>query len=599
MLLRNLEGWSDLEALKDLLFFAQRMDELTFDYTLDSYKAPTTNCVSLIRETIDAIDRFSTTEKGKDSVTHILDEAEHRLRGNSIVKGVLDIDLDDFLNVNRDDLQAMRAALSVLRGEIDQKVYIAEIFRQIRSAIEEKQRGNIDYIAKELCTVLLNAGVSSNYLNMTVKQRFFSGQRVESIAYLDKFLQAIVPWWHDFRVCFRVTTDAAVVDETTFARFKLELTREFPFDLNKIEGNESFARLTDDEFFIVAEVGAHEIFSAAFQAREQVSRLHSFFGLKYHKVDFRLSEEAVVEQACCAHEVHFVSTVFNSMHFVPDSKKYAASRKLELMLEDLHLPRGPDSERFFRIVDVHGLSAKSGVPENQLLNIWTCLETLAPTSGAKSTINSVVTGSLPFIGLAYFYRIVRTATLDLSRWNKPRTIQALRACPIICKDDLVHQVLSLLVVQDNTDQLESLFRDLGSFELLRHRLFALRKLFTSPVAMQAKLKQHLTNVEWQLHRIYRSRNAIVHSAGKLSFTPSLVSNAHDYFDQVFSLTMDFCSGDKGFNNFEDAFNFARMRFRHYERDLKSIETVNLDAVPRILWRQRNLPESPWLRGADL
>lgn len=43
MIKRNLKNWSNVSSMQGMLFFVQRMDELLFHYSMDTYKAQTLN----------------------------------------------------------------------------------------------------------------------------------------------------------------------------------------------------------------------------------------------------------------------------------------------------------------------------------------------------------------------------------------------------------------------------------------------------------------------------------------------------------------------------------------------------------------------------
>lgn len=47
---KSLKGWNYTNDLECLLLFATLIDEMTFYYTYDSYKAPALNVISLLNE---------------------------------------------------------------------------------------------------------------------------------------------------------------------------------------------------------------------------------------------------------------------------------------------------------------------------------------------------------------------------------------------------------------------------------------------------------------------------------------------------------------------------------------------------------------------
>ena len=58
MIKRSIEKWANVSNVQGMLFFVQRMDELLFHYTMDTYKAPTLNIKLLLQEYLDTIEQI-------------------------------------------------------------------------------------------------------------------------------------------------------------------------------------------------------------------------------------------------------------------------------------------------------------------------------------------------------------------------------------------------------------------------------------------------------------------------------------------------------------------------------------------------------------
>ena len=151
------------------------------------------------------------------------------------------------------------------------------------------------------------------------------------------------------------------------------------------------------------------------------------------------------------------------------------------------------------------------------------------------------------------------------------------------------KVFCLIALKENEAALAGLFTDLKNFELLRYRAYTLNRIFEAPGVAHQYLLEHRTKVSWQLHRIYRTRNSIVHTGKTPANARSLFINAHDYFDQVFEMSCALCSGSSGYNNYGDAFNFAEWHFLQYVSDLKSLGSFNAVAARKVLWQPPSRP----------
>ena len=72
--------------------------------------------------------------------------------------------------------------------------------------------------------------------------------------------------------------------------------------------------------------------------------------------------------------------------------------------------------------------------------------------------------------------------------------------------------------------------------LALHRLWKLSCDYGSPAAMRAAIAGHQSRVEWQVFRIYRARNQLVHAGQIPTYLDSLVMNLAEYYrSAIFAL----------------------------------------------------------------
>lgn len=74
-----------------------------------------------------------------------------------------------------------------------------------------------------------------------------------------------------------------------------------------------------------------------------------------------------------------------------------------------------------------------------------------------------------------------------------------------------------------------LYGIISTSPLQLNRLFGLHKLAQDPKLIMRKILSHEDRLSWQIHRIYRERNQIVHSGTASPFLIPLVENSFLYF----------------------------------------------------------------------
>ena len=146
-------------------------------------------------------------------------------------------------------------------------------------------------------------------------------------------------------------------------------------------------------------------------------------------------------------------------------------------------------------------------------------------------------------------------------------------------NSLKDNFIILLAHPDNQDARNYLFEQLSSFSLLKYRTGAIAELLSSKKKANEKLSDHCELVKWQLHRIYRSRNRIVHSGEREPHNKYLVENAHDFFDQTLLFCLELSAWKRGFSTFLQCFDYADRQYNRYTTGL-----CNDDAEINVVWQ---------------
>lgn len=85
----NLSMWKYDSSLNCLLFFAQRMDELLFHHSTDTYRYSALSIRGLAGEYCSVYKDIQNGVLNKKNLSHIIDELVDRLKTDNIAKGIL------------------------------------------------------------------------------------------------------------------------------------------------------------------------------------------------------------------------------------------------------------------------------------------------------------------------------------------------------------------------------------------------------------------------------------------------------------------------------------------------------------------------------
>lgn len=592
MRFRNLANWTNLNNLRGMLFFVQRIDELSFPYSLDSYKASTTSLGGLIDELMSLLSTASSqpkqiSEKTLNSAEHVLTELRLRLKGNFIAKSIATVDVDRSAVFDREKETPQKAweRFKVLSADLNTESYIAKIVEEVIALSGSNQKDKLDLLAREFVATLQYRRVSREHINSSIVKFFFGGEPINDPVQLKEFCRMVYPHHHRFVVFLGVSGSILDVKQDVMDRRKITLLdipecKEFISTIeDSVKRNavladfDKYCRNHEMENVILFQPEATDYNSAVLKTLSAIESIVSLFGMFAHKSQIIVAPSALVEQSCCDEERKLINTPQNSMHFIRDMINDRASIDMNRFDERISIDTGPDAMKFANVVNIHGTSLLQSSPELQLVNLWTCLETIAPGAEEASKISNVVNRVVPIIMLGYPARLVRATLNDTLRWNRWELNKQLIACKFDDGLDLLGRFSLLLTEDKYKPQLEALLYRTRDFELLKHRLYTLSKTLGTKKSLKEKMSKHEHFVRWQLHRIYRTRNNIVHAGSSPHYTRYLVENAHDYFDQVFRFCIELSAWKGGFNSFLSCFDYAAAQFGSYQARLNNKSDV--------------------------
>ncbi len=115
-------------------------------------------------------------------------------------------------------------------------------------------------------------------------------------------------------------------------------------------------------------------------------------------------------------------------------------------------------------------------------------------------------------------------------WNESDVAQFLKLFPRSTEDRLEPEdLLDLLLLPQTHENIKVLCELCAKHPLILHRLFRTKTMtLDAPMSVADNLTFTNQNVVWQLKRIYRVRNAIVHSGRGSTLLPQLTQHFHCY-----------------------------------------------------------------------
>lgn len=581
MKFKGAKKWHLQEDLANLFFMAQRLDELFFDYTLDTYKPPALNSIYLCREAISLIHDVENELIDSANLHHVLEELEWSLTSDTVAKRLLNAPVKKFIIQDESiKLAETKVRLEVLERTLNPLRYIEQCQIVLLEEMEGGSKKVINEVVRSYASTLINYGVSKQHLQEKVNGFFFYGHELTTIDEVADFFELVFPVSHDFEIYF-IVSDLIKNVKDSIKAFHLSIVNELPDAIKRIADQADFVPLENEVWVSIEDIETFDRHNARQEAESTLNIVRDLFLLYSHKNRISWREQAIIVQ-CCDEQPVLTRKPKSTMEKCFDLRPGEAATRLNYLIKNMSLSGG-SFRKFNRAVDLHGISSTNDLPENQLLNIWIALETLVPshTNGGGKVVK-VCNALIPIMMKNYLRRLVEDLAADLILWNRFKIGKLVKTIDNAKNKNLYQKILELISIEENAELRSKLYVELGNFHLLRFRVFELSELFRKPDVLLKKIAIHEKKVSWQLRRIYRTRNLIVHTGRSIPYINSLIENAHDYLDQTMNMIVQYSCGELSAKSLEQAFDMAKLDWEVYFERLKSIEKVNTECLSGLI-----------------
>lgn len=569
MKFRRLHNWRNIEQCTALIYFTQLVEELLFDYTHSTYKPSIMNSPSLCMEAITTINDI---EKGSISpahISHVIDELTKNIKNDEIAISLLKTPLGSFLDqLKKNELgnTSLKVTLELLQVQLNIISYEKKIISELCTTItSEYNPSKIRKLTRSLITHLISKGLSQEYLLEKLKNHFFQRDKeITSNEEIASFLESIPTRKTLYSVYFNA--DKSFTNITPcLDQLDISVILEKPQNIQE----DDFFNVHEQRIILLTKIKTYDPFTARKKAETSLKLASTLLSLYHHKQEAAWSAENIVISE--DGDKTKVKNSINPMHRCKDLPQEYASRRLEDFMNNFRM-RGDSFNKFLRSAQLHSMALRTNAVENQILNLWIAIESLIPDESKKadeSTIEHIVNSMTPFLNFNYIEDLVRNLVKDLLRWNYTRTVSFFRN---LDNEDFAKSFAMLVVSEEHAPIVEQYKIELSAFPLLRERFEYIQGLISSPDEIRQALNNHSERINWQIKRIYRTRNLIVHTGQTPSKTNILVEHAHIYLDTVINCLIKLSSHPVEIQSVAQGFRNIQMKYKAYTHKIGKCKT---------------------------
>ena len=186
--------------------------------------------------------------------------------------------------------------------------------------------------------------------------------------------------------------------------------------------------------------------------------------------------------------------------------------------------------RLTRSISTAVASHEASSVESRLTAYWNAIEVLfeAPDPGRARILHYVELLS-PSICTRYVRRLISAVFSVIVVFYRSKLTRLLGRPEFALAGDQHTALAFVLMMPEHQQARADILEIVKDNPLACHRLWLLHKNFENPEMMMKTIISHEKRIQWQIHRIYRARNSIMHAGKTPSYLDSLALNLSEYY----------------------------------------------------------------------
>ena len=589
MQIKNISTWNFTPQMEGLLFFANIIDEMTFNYTLDSFKASVHNVFSLMRESIETIDDIQDETIKKGSLPPILEEINDAIIHDPIFNNIIKSKGYNLLVPKIKANTPYKELKLILEMFLSKEVldeYNDCLKANLSDLIKTKpnQKKNIEKLSRLFVAQMRFMGYPNASVHLKNKEFFFGyTSNIQSENDIDAFFRLFDFKREEYSVCLFGNKLYSYL-ANALQQVHINITNTF----NLLSWNTAYSniRITPNKGqYIIIDIEGMDEYHAFERARTKLVHFTSLFSFYHHKDQFKIIRNECIVRRKSDGACYRWAIPESPIMACEDTYPTYASNIYQQIITKIKLD-GDSFERFTKTIRLHDSAIRSSHTENQFLNLFTAFEVLIPKmpDSGKDRIVQIADMIIPYLCQHHFKKIALSFGQDFRHWNN--TLYTSIMAQVTDGNNEEEKLCALICLQKYDFLRSQIMADASTahFYLLRFRLWKLNMRMGSIKNVKSTFMRFEERMRWHIIRLYRTRNLIVHAGAHPVYLDMLLENIHSFYDLFMKeLLTDITSHNA--LKLEYSYFLHSQRYADYKQYLEKIDsnvTVNSTNYLKVL-----------------
>ena len=504
----------------NILYFFQRLEEMLFHYSDDIVRTPIHNTRTLIEEYLKNEAKMQQGEVGAYQIEQILDELSHSVEQDKILhKNLSD---KTTLMIAESIKKEKKPAIIYLKSKIPKRTYYDWCIKYLNENIfEPNHKKGIEFAARTWIVEVISYGYTPEYIYKHV-QAVMKNKTLNPKELFTNFIESFSFSQKEFRVYF--VFSSAITPYKTLFQQRIGVTFEDDGNFYKIK-----KRKNDCIGYI--DNKSLDRYKATYRANDYVDTFIRYYKVISNRRNELVRPNVMVNQKNSKSFYFLERKSFGYRAYEPEPKFNLQELVDNIILNCQKKPKDTYLH-LNKIVNLHNEAISQQDLNDGFLNFWSILEVISSSIECESKIEKVIYGITPILKKDFFTATLENIDQDLHDNLNDKDYENLIMQTYSKETHEINYIGRFIFLPEFEKLREEYFEKLSQFPVIRAKIYRLWELRESKSQLLNFCNKYEQRIKWHLYRLYRTRNAIVHSGESHIRIQSLGEHLHIYVDRI-------------------------------------------------------------------
>lgn len=512
--------WSDSFDHEGLLFFAQKIQEMLFHFSSDIHRVPVHNTATLIHEFFITYKEIKSGTVKNYQLTPIFEEIRNSFSSNKVLIDNLG---DEFVvavskQLNNCSENNYYNLVNYISGIISSH-YLEWTISYLKKHIPYgNHKTEIEYGIRSWLPEIIMRGYSAEYIYNYLKS--LVEREISSLDDLNDFFDRFNFEKRTYRVYFQISDIINIYVETLHERLDLNFEDDGHFNLINQKRH---------HILCYFEIEALDYYCAISHAYHKINLFFRYYRFISNKRNYLLYKFGAVLE-CDSEQIYYLPILPTGFKSIEMPQEEVRPYLIDTIILGVQKHHRDGMDRLNKAIELHNSALRQQLPKDGFINLWSALEVLCPQENNTSKLDSILYAALPILQNDYFATVFESIFSDLKDNLSEQDFTNLMS-RIECSGDS-EKTAALCLLPEYKQLREECFALLKDMPLIRHKIYSLYIMRKNKKALFDISTRYCLRVKWHFYRLYRARNAIVHSGAKPQQIQILGEHLHSYIDSI-------------------------------------------------------------------